>query len=169
MLLLLVKHHTICHECSYIYKSKDVILYIKHSGMFYSLLTIASSRTSQYFTAVLCLMLFFFLCMCMAQVLSHNLYTALNIPHDPVALEEHFKDNDNGPVSDHGYMPYLNKYILAKVSVLLQICRLTSVTSCLPSLWLYGTQKSSWCLCSNSGVFTYELQQYVVVNLIISL
>ncbi|KAF4079710.1 hypothetical protein AMELA_G00181350 [Ameiurus melas] len=48
------------------------------------------------------------------KVLSHNLYTALNIPHDPVALEEHFKDNDNGPVSDHGYMPYLNKYILAK-------------------------------------------------------
>lgn len=86
--------------------------------MFYSLLTVASSRTSQCFTAVLCLMLFFFLCMCMAQVLSHNLYTALNIPHDPVALEEHFKDNDNGPVSDHGYMPYLNKYILAKVSVL---------------------------------------------------
>ncbi|KAM9468369.1 uncharacterized protein def6c [Clarias gariepinus] len=50
------------------------------------------------------------------KVLSHNLYTALNIPHDPVALEEHFKDNDNGPVSDHGYMPYLNKYILAKAT-----------------------------------------------------
>ncbi|KAF7693969.1 differentially expressed in FDCP 6 homolog isoform X1 [Silurus meridionalis] len=50
------------------------------------------------------------------KVLSHNLYTALNIPHDPIALEEHFKDNDNGPVSDHGYMPYLNKYILAKAT-----------------------------------------------------
>ncbi|KAK3518125.1 hypothetical protein QTP70_033221 [Hemibagrus guttatus] len=50
------------------------------------------------------------------KVLSHNLYTALNIPHDPVALEEHFKDNDNGPVSDNGYMPYLNKYILAKAT-----------------------------------------------------
>lgn len=49
------------------------------------------------------------------KVLSHNLYTVLNIPHDPVALEEHFKDNNNGPVSSHGYMPYLNKYILAKV------------------------------------------------------
>ncbi|XP_028810270.1 differentially expressed in FDCP 6 homolog isoform X2 [Denticeps clupeoides] len=48
------------------------------------------------------------------KVLSHNLYTVLNIPHDPVALEEHFQDNDNGPVSSHGYMPYLNKYILAK-------------------------------------------------------
>ncbi|TRY93136.1 hypothetical protein DNTS_016479 [Danionella cerebrum] len=50
------------------------------------------------------------------KVLSHNLYTALNIPHDPVALEEHFKDNNIGPVSNHGYMPYLNKYILAKAT-----------------------------------------------------
>ncbi|XP_068162970.1 differentially expressed in FDCP 6 homolog [Antennarius striatus] len=49
------------------------------------------------------------------KVLSHNLYTVLNIPHDPVALEEHFQDDDNGPVSNHGYMPYLNKYILDKV------------------------------------------------------
>ncbi|XP_043944398.1 differentially expressed in FDCP 6 homolog [Protopterus annectens] len=49
------------------------------------------------------------------KVLSHNLYTALNIPHDPVALEEHFRDNDDGPVSSQGYMPYLNKYILDKV------------------------------------------------------
>nr|XP_046185211.1 differentially expressed in FDCP 6-like isoform X2 [Oncorhynchus gorbuscha] len=50
------------------------------------------------------------------KVLSHNLYTVLNIPHDPVALEEHFQDDDDGPVSKHGYMqPYLNKYILAKV------------------------------------------------------
>ncbi|KAJ8386685.1 hypothetical protein AAFF_G00168010 [Aldrovandia affinis] len=48
------------------------------------------------------------------KVLSHNLYTALNIPHDPVALEEHFQDDDDGPVSRQGYMPYLNKYILAK-------------------------------------------------------
>ncbi|XP_041113210.1 differentially expressed in FDCP 6 homolog isoform X3 [Polyodon spathula] len=50
------------------------------------------------------------------KVLSHNLYTALNIPHDPVALEEHFQDNDDGPVSNQGYMPYLNKYILAKAT-----------------------------------------------------
>lgn len=48
-------------------------------------------------------------------MLSHNLYTVLNIPHDPVALEEHFQDDDDGPVSNHGYMPYLNKYILDKV------------------------------------------------------
>ncbi|XP_069021067.1 differentially expressed in FDCP 6 homolog [Embiotoca jacksoni] len=49
------------------------------------------------------------------KVLSHNLYTVLNIPHNPVALEQHFQDDDDGPVSDHGYMPYLNKYILDKV------------------------------------------------------
>ncbi|XP_068414094.1 differentially expressed in FDCP 6 homolog isoform X2 [Eschrichtius robustus] len=49
------------------------------------------------------------------EVLSHNLYTVLHIPHDPVALEEHFRDDDDGPVSSQGYMPYLNKYILDKV------------------------------------------------------
>lgn len=49
------------------------------------------------------------------KVLSHNLYTVLNIPHDPEALEDHFKDDDDGPVSNQGYMPYLNKYILDKV------------------------------------------------------
>uniref|UniRef100_A0A3B3IN20 SWAP70 N-terminal EF-hand domain-containing protein n=1 Tax=Oryzias latipes TaxID=8090 RepID=A0A3B3IN20_ORYLA len=38
------------------------------------------------------------------KVLSHNLYTVLNIPHDPVALEEHFQDDDDGPVSNHGYI-----------------------------------------------------------------
>ncbi|NXY38624.1 DEFI6 protein, partial [Pomatorhinus ruficollis] len=52
------------------------------------------------------------------KVLSHNLYTVLCIPHDPVALEEHFRDDDDGPVSSQGYMPYLNKYILDKVSSL---------------------------------------------------
>lgn len=54
----------------------------------------------------------------LGQVLSHNLYTVLCIPHDPVALEEHFRDDDDGPVSSQGYMPYLNKYILDKVSPL---------------------------------------------------
>ncbi|TNN25539.1 Switch-associated protein 70 [Liparis tanakae] len=39
----------------------------------------------------------------------------MKIPHDPVALEEHFKDDDEGPVSTQGYMPYLNKFILDKV------------------------------------------------------
>ncbi|XP_022612109.1 switch-associated protein 70-like isoform X2 [Seriola dumerili] len=49
------------------------------------------------------------------KVLSHNLCTVMKIPHDPVALEEHFKDDDEGPVSNQGYMPYLNKFILDKV------------------------------------------------------
>ncbi|XP_020780602.2 switch-associated protein 70b isoform X2 [Boleophthalmus pectinirostris] len=49
------------------------------------------------------------------KVLSHNLCTVLKVPHDPVALEEHFKDDDEGPVSNQGYMPYLSKYILDKV------------------------------------------------------
>ncbi|KAM3608526.1 uncharacterized protein V6R79_000515 [Siganus canaliculatus] len=50
------------------------------------------------------------------KVLSHNLCTVMKIPHDPVALEEHFKDDDEGPVSNQGYMPYLNKFILDKVT-----------------------------------------------------
>lgn len=50
-------------------------------------------------------------------MLSHNLCTVLSIPHDPVALEEHFRDDDDGPVSSQGYMPYLNKYILDKVII----------------------------------------------------
>ncbi|KAG7230448.1 hypothetical protein INR49_024557 [Caranx melampygus] len=49
------------------------------------------------------------------KVLSHNLCTVMRIPHDPVALEEHFKDDDTGPLSNEGYMPYLNKFILDKV------------------------------------------------------
>ncbi|XP_067248142.1 differentially expressed in FDCP 6 homolog isoform X1 [Chanodichthys erythropterus] len=76
------------------------------------------------------------------KVLSHNLYTALNIPHDPVALEEHFKDNNNGPVSNQGYMPYLNKYILAKATegtfnkeTFDELCwTLTSKKNCKPSI-----------------------------------
>ena len=53
------------------------------------------------------------------QVLSYNLCTLMKIPHDPVALEEHFKDDDEGPVSNQGYMPYLNTFILDKVSAAL--------------------------------------------------
>lgn len=52
------------------------------------------------------------------QVLSHSLCTVMKIPHDPVALEEHFRDDDEGPVSNQGYMPYLNRFILDKVSFL---------------------------------------------------
>uniref|UniRef100_A0A2K5RFX3 PH domain-containing protein n=1 Tax=Cebus imitator TaxID=2715852 RepID=A0A2K5RFX3_CEBIM len=49
------------------------------------------------------------------KVLSHNLCMVLKVPHDPVALEEHFRDDDEGSVSNQGYMPYLNKFILGKV------------------------------------------------------
>ncbi|KAI2662185.1 Switch-associated protein 70 [Labeo rohita] len=48
------------------------------------------------------------------KVLSHNLCTILKIPHNTSALEEHFKDDDAGPVSTQGYMPYLNMFILSK-------------------------------------------------------
>uniref|UniRef100_A0A673CPP7 PH domain-containing protein n=1 Tax=Sphaeramia orbicularis TaxID=375764 RepID=A0A673CPP7_9TELE len=50
------------------------------------------------------------------KVLSHNLCTVMKVPHDPVALEEHFKDDNEGPLSNHGYMPYLSRFILDKVS-----------------------------------------------------
>ncbi|XP_051756811.1 switch-associated protein 70 [Ctenopharyngodon idella] len=49
------------------------------------------------------------------KVLSHNLCTILKIPHNISALEEHFKDDDEGPVSTQGYMPYLNMFILNKI------------------------------------------------------
>ncbi|XP_066527378.1 differentially expressed in FDCP 6 homolog [Hoplias malabaricus] len=49
------------------------------------------------------------------KVLSHNLYSVLRIPHDQAALELHFSDDDDGPVSSQGYMPYLNRFILDKV------------------------------------------------------
>ncbi|XP_037310964.2 switch-associated protein 70 [Pungitius pungitius] len=49
------------------------------------------------------------------KVLSHSLCTVMKIPHNPVALEEHFKDDNKGPLSNQGYMPYLNRFILDKV------------------------------------------------------
>ncbi|KAI5101412.1 switch-associated protein 70 [Silurus meridionalis] len=49
------------------------------------------------------------------KVLSHNLYTVLQIPYENSELEEHFKDNDEGPVSTQGYMPYLNTFILDRI------------------------------------------------------
>uniref|UniRef100_A0A4W3IY07 Switch-associated protein 70 n=1 Tax=Callorhinchus milii TaxID=7868 RepID=A0A4W3IY07_CALMI len=54
------------------------------------------------------------------KVLSHSLCTVLQVPHNPVALENHFKDDDEGPVSNQGYMPYLNKFILDKIEYFLQ-------------------------------------------------
>lgn len=65
------------------------------------------------------------------QVLSHNLCTVMKIPHDPVALEEHFRDDDEGPVSNQGYMPYLNRFILDKVSAFFIV---QSFEDCGPSL-----------------------------------
>uniref|UniRef100_A0A1A8G0Z8 Switch-associated protein 70 n=1 Tax=Nothobranchius korthausae TaxID=1143690 RepID=A0A1A8G0Z8_9TELE len=50
------------------------------------------------------------------KVLSYNLCTVMRIPHEPTAFEEHFKDDNEGPLSNEGYMPYLNRYILDKVS-----------------------------------------------------
>ncbi|XP_057703122.1 switch-associated protein 70 [Corythoichthys intestinalis] len=49
------------------------------------------------------------------KVLSHSLCTVMKIPHDPLTLEEHFRDDDKGPLSNQGYMPYLNRFILDKV------------------------------------------------------
>ncbi|TWW68027.1 switch-associated protein 70 [Takifugu flavidus] len=49
------------------------------------------------------------------KVLSHSLCTVMKIPHDPVALEEHFRDDNKGPLSNQGYMPYLKRFILDKV------------------------------------------------------
>ncbi|XP_052456992.1 switch-associated protein 70-like [Carassius gibelio] len=49
------------------------------------------------------------------KVLSHNLCTVLRVPHNSSALEEHFKDDNEGPVSTQGYMPYLNMCVLNKI------------------------------------------------------
>lgn len=49
------------------------------------------------------------------QVLSYNLCTVMKIPLDPVTLEQHFKEDSKGPLSNQGYMPYLNTFILDKV------------------------------------------------------
>uniref|UniRef100_A0A8C6KRD5 Switch-associated protein 70 n=1 Tax=Nothobranchius furzeri TaxID=105023 RepID=A0A8C6KRD5_NOTFU len=54
------------------------------------------------------------------KVLSYNLCTVMRIPHEPTAFEEHFKDDNEGPLSNEGYMPYLNRYILDKVEYLLR-------------------------------------------------
>jgi len=57
------------------------------------------------------------------KVLSHNLCTILKVPHNVSALEEHFKDDDEGPVSTQGYMPYLNNFILNKVTNTLSLLK----------------------------------------------
>uniref|UniRef100_A0A672KVX2 Switch-associated protein 70 n=1 Tax=Sinocyclocheilus grahami TaxID=75366 RepID=A0A672KVX2_SINGR len=62
------------------------------------------------------------------KVLSHNLCTILKISHNTSALEEHFKDDDEGPVSTQGYMPYLNMFILDKLEYFLR--RLFAAMGC---------------------------------------
>ncbi|XP_056613380.1 switch-associated protein 70 isoform X2 [Triplophysa dalaica] len=71
------------------------------------------------------------------KVLSHNLCTVLNIPHNSSALEEHFKDNDEGPVSTQGYMPYLNSFILSKIQ---------------PNFNFIELNKMCWTLCARKHI-----------------
>ena len=93
-------------------------------------------------------------------MLSHNLYTVLNIPHDPVALEEHFRDDDDGPVSSQGYMPYLNKYILDKVRSSWGAPLPTppsTLTPCLLPKHSTPLVNSHFCPCSLSLLLTLQL------------
>ncbi|XP_035538453.1 switch-associated protein 70 [Morone saxatilis] len=76
------------------------------------------------------------------KVLSHNLCTVMKIPHDPVALEEHFKDDDKGPLSNQGYMPYLNKFILDKVQQEFDVLEFN---------------KMCWTLCYKKNISTKQL------------
>ncbi|XP_016125623.1 switch-associated protein 70-like [Sinocyclocheilus grahami] len=84
------------------------------------------------------------------KVLSHNLCTVMKIPHDPVALEEHFRDDDEGPVSNQGYMPYLNRFILDKIEYFLR-----KLTEAMGGSWIeekfeeYKIQLSSKYQCLN--------------------
>uniref|UniRef100_A0A673FP36 Switch-associated protein 70 n=1 Tax=Sinocyclocheilus rhinocerous TaxID=307959 RepID=A0A673FP36_9TELE len=84
------------------------------------------------------------------KVLSHNLCTVMKIPHDPVALEEHFRDDDEGPVSNQGYMPYLNRFILDKIEYFLR-----KLTEAMGGSWIeekfeeYKLQLSSKHQCLN--------------------
>ncbi|KAF1392826.1 hypothetical protein PFLUV_G00032080 [Perca fluviatilis] len=76
------------------------------------------------------------------KVLSHSLCTVMKIPHDPVALEEHFKDDNKGPLSNQGYMPYLNKFILDKVQEEFDILEFN---------------KMCWTLCYKKNICTKNL------------
>ncbi|XP_031702699.1 switch-associated protein 70 [Anarrhichthys ocellatus] len=76
------------------------------------------------------------------KVLSHSLCTVMKIPHDPVALEEHFKDDNKGPLSNQGYMPYLNRFILDKVQEEFNVLEFN---------------KMCWTLCYNKNICTKRL------------
>lgn len=41
----------------------------------------------------------------------------MKIPYDPAALESYFKDEDAGVLSNQGFMPYLNTFVLNKVGI----------------------------------------------------
>uniref|UniRef100_A0A3B3ZCK1 SWAP70 N-terminal EF-hand domain-containing protein n=1 Tax=Periophthalmus magnuspinnatus TaxID=409849 RepID=A0A3B3ZCK1_9GOBI len=49
------------------------------------------------------------------KVLSVNLCEVMKISFDPRGLENHFKGDESGPLSNQGYMHYLSNYILNKV------------------------------------------------------
>ncbi|XP_065448283.1 switch-associated protein 70 isoform X2 [Chrysemys picta bellii] len=91
------------------------------------------------------------------KVLSHNLCTVLNVPHDPVALEEHFRDDDEGPVSNQGYMPYLNKFILEKIEYLLK--KLTEAMGAGSHQEQFEHNKNS--LGANQGLSAWELIELI--------
>ncbi|KAK2869651.1 hypothetical protein Q7C36_001522 [Tachysurus vachellii] len=76
------------------------------------------------------------------KVLSYNLYTVLKIPHQTSELEEHFKDNDEGPVSTQGYMPYLNTFILDRIQGRFDFMELN---------------KMCWTLCAPKNITTSRL------------
>ncbi|TKS70187.1 Switch-associated protein 70 [Collichthys lucidus] len=76
------------------------------------------------------------------KVLSHSLCTVMKIPHDPVALEEHFNDDNKGPLSNQGYMPYLNKFILDKVQEEFDVLEFN---------------KMCWTLCYKKNICTKKL------------
>ncbi|CAN9507100.1 unnamed protein product [Ophioblennius macclurei] len=76
------------------------------------------------------------------KVLSYNLCTVMRIPHDPMTFEEHFKDGNEGPLSNHGYMPYLNRFILDKV------CQDFDVVE---------FNKMCWTLCYKKNIHTKNL------------
>ncbi|XP_072278984.1 differentially expressed in FDCP 6 homolog isoform X2 [Pyxicephalus adspersus] len=112
------------------------------------------------------------------KVLSHNLYTVLCIPHDPVALEDHFRDDDDGPVSSQGYMPYLNQYILDKVvegtfvkESFHELCwTLTAKKNYHPAVKLISNRDAFclWCLFNYLSEDTYPLimVQYLLQKLL---
>lgn len=95
----------------------------------------------------------------LGQVLSYNLYTVLNIPHEPAALEEHFQDDDEGPVSNHGYMPYLNKYILDKVE--------RQISPFASRFWGSSSKMTRLCIHATRGAILLRNAPLMVVSILL--